>query len=405
MKVAYILDIFPVLSETFIVREILELRRKGVEIVAFARVKNKREISKDTVHAESKRLMQELTYFSTLKTEISKAELACYHLYVLLSRPAKYLRTFWFSARHDSNTFRYFAWSIYYGIRIERAGVKHIHAHFALEGCTHAMLVSMLTGIPYSFTMHAHDIFLPGRADLLEDKLYRAKFVVSISEYNKNHILAKYPEIEAEKIKIVHCGIDAQDLIPSAPQTRRKFSILAVGRLVEQKGFKYLLRACNILRRQGHQQFECNIIGEGKERTALEEMIRRYDLGDMVQLRGARDQKSVIEAMGNADLFVLPCVVEQSGTMDGIPVALMEAMAMGIPVVSTRVSGIPELVKGEAGILVEPDDMGALVDAINEVIRLSQGARSEIGKRGKAIVERDFNLAEEVDKLAALFKN
>ncbi|MBW2741886.1 MAG: glycosyltransferase family 4 protein [Deltaproteobacteria bacterium] len=405
MKVAYILGAFPVYSETFIVREVLELQRKGFKVLVFAINKTAGLVSSNVVHAEAATLMKDVCYYSSLRNKVSKFQLAAHHLCFLVLNPIRYLRTFGFSISHSRKIFRVFLRSVLYAMKLRGSNITHIHAHFALDACELAMVISMLTGIPYSFTVHAHDIFIPGLSRLVEEKFNRAKFVACISEYNKNYILKEYPAVDPDNIKIIHCGIDVRSLTPAKKESD-KFTVLAVGRFHEQKGFKYLIQACNVLRKQLGSNFVCKIIGEGKgkERPELEEIITRYDLHEVVHLLGAMEQTAVIRALKHADVFVLPCVIAKTGAMDGIPVALMEAMAMEIPVISTRVSGIPELVKNGGGILIEIEDPDGLATAIEKVFRLSDDERKEIGKRGRAIIAEDFNLAKEVHKLAELFR-
>jgi len=405
MKIAYILDLFPVFSETFIVREILELKRQGFEVLVLAREDTGGRSFSEVVHDESKKLMRKVRYFPSLQNRLSEVQLAVYHLYFLLQNPIRYLKTFWFSFNCGERTFKLFQRSVLYAMNLKRTGVRHIHAHFALDASKLAMLTSMLTGIPYSFTAHAHDIFIPKLSDLMVEKFNRAKFAACISEYNKKYILENYPKVAPENIRIIHCGIDIATLTPGTKQAHKNFTILAVGRLVEQKGFKYLLQVCEQLKRRQGLNFVCNIIGEGKDRQILEELISKCGLTEVVRLLGAREQSDVIKAMKSADLFVLPCVVDKNGSIDGIPVVLMEAMAMGIPVISTRLSGIPELIKDGAGILVEPEDVNGLETAMETILGLPDEEREAMGRRGRAIVEQDFNLKTEAYKLAELYRS
>ncbi|GAG51504.1 unnamed protein product, partial [marine sediment metagenome] len=162
---------------------------------------------------------------------------------------------------------------------------------------------------------------------------------------------------------------------------------------------------CEVLKKERGLDFICDIAGDGKERREIEEIICRADLKKEVRMLGAMDQNSVRKVLEFADVFVLPCVVAKSGAVDGIPVVLMEAMSMEIPVISTRISGIPELVNNGAGILVEPEDFAQLADAIEKLAALSDEERGELGRRGRAIIERYFELKKEVKKLGELFMN
>lgn len=404
MKIAYILDLFPVISETFIVREIFELKRNGLEVSIFSLRDTKGTEFSKVIHADSEALIPNVVYLPSL-LKWGKAQLFFYHLYFFVLRPISYIRTLLFSCRHSKNTFLRFKQSVLLAMELKRSGVEHLHAHFALDACKLSMLTSVLAGIPYSFTMHAHDIFRPDLSDLIEDKFKNAKFIASISNYNKNFILNKYPSIDSDKIKIVHCGIKIRNAQPHSNKSSKSFTIITVGRLVEQKGLKFLIQACNILKRNHDIKFICNIIGEGKEKHQLENMIARFELNDVIYLLGVKDQKEVIEALESANVFVLPCTVEKNSAMDGIPVALMEAMAMELPVISTSISGIPELIKDGAGILVEPENAKQLSEAILRVYNLNDRDLKEMTMKGKSIVMEEFSLTSEVKKLVRLFRS
>jgi glycosyltransferase involved in cell wall biosynthesis len=404
LKIAYILDFFPVLSETFIVREILELRRKGFEVVIFARGSVENWEYSEVIHDDSQNLMQNVVYLKSLLKKRSKLQLARCHLYFLLRHPFRYLKTFSFVCGRSNKVFARFKGSALYAIAIKKMQVSHIHAHFALDACTIAMLISMLTGVSYSFTAHAHDIFAPKLAELTEEKFNYARFAVCISDYNKQYILQNYPKVKPDNIKIIHCGIGLDIFTHNLLPKNEKLTILSIGRLVDQKGFKYLIQACNLLRKRTDLNFICKIIGEGKKRQELEELIFQYDLREVVTLLGALKQSDVLRTFTYADIFVLPCVVDRTtGYKDGIPVVLMEAMATGIPVISTRVSGIPELVKDGCGILVEPEDANGLAMAIESICLLPVEERKNMGRAGRAIVETEFSLEKEVQKLAESF--
>ena len=404
MKIAYILDLFPVISETFIVREILELKRNGFNISIFSlRNTEGTEFSK-VVHADSEALIQKVIYLPSL-LKWGKAQLFFYHLYFFILRPINYIRALLFSYRHNKKAFILFKKTVLLAMELKRLGVDHLHAHFSLDACKLSMLTSFLTGIPYSFTMHAHDIFRSDLSDLHEEKFRHAKFIASISNYNKKFVLNKYPSIDSDKIKIVHCGIEIQNAQPHSNKSNNFFSIITVGRLVEQKGFKFLIQACNILKHNHDIKFLCKIIGEGKDRQKLEKIITHYELGDVVFLPGAMDQEQVLKALQSANVFVLPCTVENNGAMDGIPVALMEAMVMELPVISTKISGTPELVKNGAGLLVEPENPEQLSEAILKVYNLNDRDLKEMTMKGKSIVMEEFSLTSEVKKLVQLFRS
>ena len=403
-KIAYILDCFPVFSETFILREMLELKRIGFSVLVMARMNTKdHKVHGTVVHSDAEMMINDVYYIPAYGVNISRFRKSRLHLYFLLVNPIRYLKTLLFSYRVDQPTFWYFKESVIHAMRLKKEGVDHIHAHFALNSCKLAMLISMLTGIPYSFTIHAHDIFLPELSDLMVEKFNNAKFVASISRYNKDFVLNKYPAINPDKIHIIHCGVNPS-LYARHRGVNRRLTIVSVGRLEEIKGFIYLIQACKILKQQAGIDFICRIVGSGSQRQEMEELIRKSDLTDQVQLLGAMVQDDVTNVLNDADLFVLPCTIEKSGLRDGIPVALMEAMAMEIPVISTNVSGIPELVVDGSGLLVEPEDADQLALAIERVSFLDEEQRIEMGRMGRVVVEREFNLKKEVQKLAYLYQ-
>jgi glycosyltransferase involved in cell wall biosynthesis len=178
--------------------------------------------------------------------------------------------------------------------------------------------------------------------------------------------------------------------------------ILSTGRLIEKKGHRYLIEACRILEESGFSNFLCKIIGDGPLKDELCLLVSRLELGEKILLLGSLSQDEVFKNLKKADLFVLPCIAARNGDMDGIPVSLMEAMACGKPVISTNISGIPELVKEGAGVLVPPGDSKAIADAIREVICLDHKERAYMGRKGREIVLREFDLRKNVEQIKSL---
>ncbi len=398
MRIAYVLDVFPTVSETFIVREIQALKQRGEDVAIIAVAHGPTTI----MHDESIALLDEVEFIPDARKSRSKLSVVPLHLKYLLWNPSGYLNALIKGLRGSRKVLQYFLWSPFHADRVRRAGIQHMHAHFVLNGCLHAMFVSLLTRIPYSVTVHAHDIFHPKYEELRGEKLKRAAFVVAISRFNKNFLETNYPFLVPGKIQIVRCGIDPDGFaVTSKPDRRDERKVLAIGRLVEQKGFAYLIEACALLRLRGVGDFTVDIIGEGIERAELEARIRNLGLQDSVNMLGQKDQVHVRAALDAADLFVLPCVQEASGMMDGIPVALMEAMAKGIPVISTSVSGVPELIV-DGGYVVEPANVERLADAMQELLTMTSVERKALGARGRDVVAREFNIHLEAEKLAAL---
>ena len=277
-----------------------------------------------------------------------------------------------------------------------RATEAHLHAHFATYPALAAWVCHRLIGISYSFTAHAHDLYVD--QTMLADKVAAARFVATISEYNRDLLVALGTHTP---ITTIHCGIDTAaypyrepDLPASGPVRG-----LCVASLQEYKGHAVLLRALVDVPR-----LRVELIGEGVLRSELERQAGDLGVADRVRFLGARDEYEVREALARAHLFVLASVVAADGQMEGLPVALMEALASGVPVVSTRLSGIPELViDGHTGRLAEPGDPASLADALNRTIG-DHDFRLRSAEAGRALVEREFELGIEVDKLRRLFE-
>jgi len=403
MKITYLLNVFPVYSETFIVRELRKLRDKGFDIQILSMASSKGRLPGSVIHKEAEELIKKTIYYKELRTKKSKLKPLYYHMLCLVYHPVRYFRTFIFSILKSKKTFDLFKKSSLYAGALRKSRADHIHAHFALDSSTMAMLLSMMTGIPYSFTIHAHDIFVNNIANILDDKINRAKFVVCISEFNKKYIKARHENVISDKIKIVRCGVDLNEMTPATKKRPGPFFILAVGRLHEQKGFIHLIEALAIINKSDQLKFKCDIIGEGGERHALEALISKHQLSRNVRLLGAREQGETLERLSQADLFVLPCIQGKNGHMDGIPVALMEAMALQIPVVSTEISGIPELIQDGVGLLIKPKDSQALAAAVLHIAGLTEEKRKSMGVYERSKIEKSFNLDREVEKLGELF--
>lgn len=405
LKIAYLLETFPLLSETFVLHEILELKKQGLDIAIFSLFKP----TENVIHEEARELAKETRYlasFRPLRELLKKVCLYLYaHFYFIVHNPLKYVNTFWFIYKVGKRkVFLRFGAAPYCAFMFRHLKVDHIHAHFAHIASEYAMLASMLSGIPYSFTIHAYDIFQKFR--LIEEKIQNAKFAIAISDYNKKFIKGRCPSVNENKIYVVHCGATIQNTATSRAHEenrRGNFLILSVGRLVEKKGFKYLLDACNSLAEKNISNFLCKIVGHGPLKRELEELSQNLGSGEKIQFLGPLPSDKVFSLLQEADLAALPCTVGNDGDMDGIPVYLMEAMALEKPVISTHISGIPELVKDGAGILVPPRDSEALAEAIERIYHMDLNARLKMGQKGRGIVEKEFNIEKESMKIKDLF--
>jgi len=398
MKIAYIVNNFPALSETFVINEVLELSKRGFDIHIFARWKQ--DLLRRT--EDMQKLTKQTYYFNENSTFLFKK--IYLHMYFLARNPIRYIKASLFAKGLKSElALWHFRQSVFLAKQIIDAKITHIHAHFANLTAEYAMFVSKLAGIPYSFTAHAVGIFVEPK--FIKEKVNNAKFVAAISNYNKQYLIKNHYGIKADKIKVIHCGIRTSFADNITREQSNGFHILAVGRLVRKKGFKYLIDACDILRRKHNLDFKCEIVGEGPERINLQHRIFKNRLQDAVDLKGALPHKDVLKKLGRTSIFVLPSVTDEDNNAEGIPVSLMEAMAARIPVVSSRLTGIPELVKGGAGVLVPEKDTNALADTIRYYFYAGNDQRNTIGQLGRKIVQAEFNVEHEVEKLAGLFTN
>jgi len=245
--------------------------------------------------------------------------------------------------------------------RIRRSGCEHLHVHFSHSPATVAMYAAHAAGVPFSVTSHANDLYV--HASLLREKVQRAQPFFTISEANREFLRSELGELGGQ-VLLSRCGVDTTRFSPSTRADGT--TLLGVGRLVPKKGFDLLLRAF-ARAAKARPELRLVIAGDGPERGALETLGRGLGLEDRVSFLGQVTGEQVLEQLAEASAFVLPCRKATDGDRDGIPVVLMEAMACGVPVISTRLSGIPELINDrESGRLVEPGDLDSLEAALRE---------------------------------------
>jgi glycosyltransferase involved in cell wall biosynthesis len=283
---------------------------------------------------------------------------------------------------------------------MEALGVDQIHAHYATHPALTAWIISRLTDIPFSITVHAHDIYV--NRTMLLPKLKDAAFIRAISDFNKKFLIDLYGDWLADKIQVVHCGIHLDKYKPADIKADGDFRIISVGSLQKYKGHTYLLRACKILAEQG-SPFQCKIVGGGKLRDSLGDLIQDLGISGQVGLMGPKTEDEVAELLADAQCFVLPSVITREGKMEGIPVVLMEALANKLPVVASDISGIPELiVDGSTGSLVPQKEPQALAEKIIWVSE-NQHEASKMAELGYQKVKEDFNIEKVIVQLEELF--
>ena len=395
--VGYILRKFPVLSETFILNEILALEERGVPVHIFSLERP----NDPRFHENLSKLKASITYLP--QSFFSRS--LWLHNYRRAQRDLRrYLSASVHALTHRGfGLFERLLQGAYIANHANRLGLKHLHSHFANRPTTVAFFASWMTGIPYSFTAHAADIFRKRvNARALVKKIEKAKFVITISDFNKS-FLAKLAGPVAGKIVRLYNGIDLDRFVPNGGLKAEPFTILCVSRLVEKKGLTVLVDACRLLRER-NTAFRSWIVGSGELQEKLQEQINAGNLQNHVQLLGPQPQGEVLKRYHSAHLYVLPCVVGSDGNREGLPVSIVEALACGLPVITTPVTGIPEVVRhGENGLLVAQGNALALCDAIESVIHdrrlydnFQAGARSS--------VESTFDIRQTAKTLQHLFQ-
>jgi glycosyltransferase involved in cell wall biosynthesis len=293
------------------------------------------------------------------------------------------------------------------GIALARAaraaGVDHLHAHFATSATTVARIASRLTGIPFTFTAHAKDIYLDSVDHRsFERKLADAAACVTVSDFNLEFLQQQYA-MAAGKTVTIYNGVDVNDFPYRSPADRKPV-IVGVGRLIEKKGFAELIEACALLRAQG-TDFTCRLVGTGPLEESLRQGIQDYGLNDYVTLIGPRPQADVINEVQSAAVLAAPCVVGLDGDRDGLPTVILEAMALGTPCVGTPVTGIPEaLLDGQTGLLVPERDPGALALALSRMLG-DPSLRVRLARAARECIETRFNSRRNAASLRELFAN
>jgi glycosyltransferase involved in cell wall biosynthesis len=396
--VLYVVGTYPLLTTTFIDREISALRCWGVEVQLLA---VRRPPPDAPLSNEQRELAAETAYL----IPIAWLSLVAAHLRFLVTRPVAYLGTLAHLVtrphpghRARAKTILHFGEGVYAAHLVDHGGVRDLHAHFADRAATIALVASRLLRRPYSLSVHAGaDIFvLPV---LLREKLTAARHVVTCTSHNKAHLARLLGDGLDRKITTIPHGLDLAGYRPGPPASDRLPLVLAVGQLAERKGFAHLVAACGVVRSQGHR-FECRIIGCGPQRADLETRIATMSLGDIVSLPGALTHQAVLDLYRQATVVVLPCVTTADGDVDGIPNVLMEAMAFGLPVVSSDLPAIRELITdGVDGLLVPPGDVERLAAAVGRLLDEPQLRRCLGNEARRTVVDR-FDLGKNVRMLA-----
>jgi len=403
--VAYVLKRYPRLSETFIVNEVRALERLGAQLELFSLLP-----PEPPPHHPAVADVTAPLHSLPVRWWRRYAVLARAHFSAIVSSPLMYGGALWrgllwsISELAPIYVWTQFMRAGFVARTCREAGVRQIHGHFANAPAEVAHFASLMSGIPFSVTAHAKDLYLTPKR-VLRRHIQGAVFIATCTGYNARYLRTVIGPEHRHKIQLVYHGIDlstfADVRTPQGVDSKPPYFLLSVGRLVPKKGHDDLIAACAILRDAQHD-FRCMIVGAGPEHEALQGLIDRLDLGSRVTLAGPMTHAKLVTLYRQADLFALAPRIAENGDRDGIPNVIAEAMASGVPVVSTNVSGIPELVRDrQTGLLVPPGDPRALARAIVQLL-LDPHRSARLARTARALMEQEFDLWTTTTRLHSL---
>lgn len=389
-KVGYVVKRYPRYSETFIVNEILAHEEAGLDLEIFAL----RPPSDTHFQPNIAKVKAPVTYLP----EQGKMADFWGALIEVTDRMPGSLHALALFGKVDGRTVLQ---AMRLALAVKERGITHLHAHFATSAASVARIAARLAHIPYSITAHAKDIFHESVDEQdVRRKIRDASTVVTVSNYNLNFLRETYDDAAAQVTRIYN-GLDLE-AFPFTPPVDRPRRIVAVGRLVEKKGFGDLVDACALLARQSIA-FDCQIVGSGDQEADLRDRIERQHLGEHVTLMGPRPQSEIINLLRDASVFAAPCVIGQDGNRDGLPTVLLESMALGTPCISTDVTGIPEiLMDNDTGLMTPQHNPAALAEAIKRLLDDSN-LRVRLAQNARRLIESQFDIHRNATMLRALF--
>jgi glycosyltransferase involved in cell wall biosynthesis len=400
MRIGYLTSRYPAVSHSFVMREVEAVRRAGVEV----RTLSIHRAPDHELLSDADREAQRTT-FSVLP--ISPLQLVARHVRAFATRPRRYLATVAHALRLSPPGLRgklfqvfYFAEAIVLWTRCERDGVRHIHAQFADAATDAAMLAAHFGGPEWSWSLAVHGPveFYNVRLYRLAEKLESARLAIAISDFGRSQLMTLLPAEQWPKLHVVHCGVEPSVYAPvDGRDNGGGFEILCVGRLIDLKGQTVLVDAVAALRQAGVDA-RATLVGDGPRRADLERRARELGVADHVTLAGSVGQDRIREYYARAHVFCLASFAE------GVPVVLMEAMAMGVAVVTTRIMGVPELVEHErTGLLVRPGRPDELVLALQRLAGDPE-ERDRLGAAGRQKVLQEYDVARSGEQLRAIFE-
>ena len=395
MKIAYLVHYYPKVSHSFVRREIAALEERGFDVARFSI----RSCASELVDPA------DLAEFEKTKVilDTSKVTLLLNLLWTVFSQPTCFVRAFWLTYKIGWGSDRGLLRNLIYLVEacslrqwLKNADISHLHAHFGINPAAVAMLCRALGGATYSFTVHGPKEFDSATGLALSTKIQRAKFVVAISSFGRSQLYRWCDRSNWSKIHVVRCGLDEMFLNTSSRSIPFTPQLVCVGRLCEQKGQLLLIEAAGRLAREG-LDFKLVLVGDGALRDEIEQAIARLAIEDKIEITGWASNAEVQQHILASRAMVLPSFAE------GLPVVIMEALALGRPVISTYIAGIPELVESEVcGWLVSAGSITALTDKMRTAIQMPVEELEQMGKRGMARVKQNYDVKQEALKLAAL---
>ena len=397
-SLAYLTSQYPMLSMTFVLREVRQLRRMGFRIdTASINAPDRPLVNLTAEEAEE----AGLTYY--LKTHGVRGAISA-HLKTLFTRFSGYWRGLRLVLSLGALDLKrlilnvmYFTEALMVGVWMQRVRQRHLHVHLGSQAATVGLYVRHIFGFGFSITVHGPDEFYDAQGQYLEQKVAAADFICCISSYARSQLMKFSPFDQWSKLVVARLGVDPERFLPRpAKPASDFFEILCVGRLTQAKGQHVLIDAVDQLARQW-RRVRLRLVGDGPDGPSLRERARRLENPNIVVFEGAVNQDNIRALYEAADIFCLPSLAE------GIPVVLMEAMAMEIPCVTTHITGIPELIRsGTEGLLVAPSDLEGLVKAL-ETLMDDVALRESFAKNGRARILKEYNLGRNVEQLAKIF--
>ena len=402
LRLAFLLSRYPAVSHTFLLNEVLGLRARGVDVETASINRPDRAPSQlsDTEAAEALQThyVKDGNLLLALLTALGTA---CAHPDVLWRGLVAVVRLRNLSLRQRGYWVFYLAEALLVGRWMQQRKLGHLHVHFGGAVASVGMLTSIAWRIPYSLTIHGPEELLDVSGYRLKEKLEQASFVFCISDFCRSQLCQLTEPRTWGKFAVVRLGVDPATLLPSSSHGASEHTTLRLvctGRLVAAKGHRILLEALVKLARRGIA-VKATLIGDGPERASLTQFVEREGLGASVVFTSALSHAETLQHVRSADIFVLASFAE------GIPVALMEAMALGLPCVSTTIAGIPELIQtGRDGLLVAPSSVDELAEAI-ESLANDAAQRNFLGRSARRRIIRDYNLPLNQERLAQCFQN